>query len=98
MSARLLASFLGVALLAGCGDRNLWARYRAERDLWLARRQVERIQVNPSLAGPEAFDDAIAAFQRVEDRFPLRQWATPERLRNRRARDLATLSAEALIA
>jgi len=98
VSARWLAAAALAMLLAGCGDPDLWARYQAERGFWKARRLVQRIQLNPSLAKPMDYQEAIESFADVERRFPLAQWATPERLRRHRARDVAATSGDAMIA
>ena len=93
--AALLLMLLG---LAGCGDPELWARYQAERGFWQARRLVEKIQVHPSLARASDYQAAIDAFAALERRFPLREWARPERIRSRRARDVAAIGGDARIA
>ena len=99
MRPRFLAAFLALAALAlsGCGSPELWARYRAERQFWQARRRIERIQINPRVAGRREFEAAIAAFRRIVDDFPP-VWAAPGRMGDRRARDVATLSGDALLA
>jgi tetratricopeptide (TPR) repeat protein len=96
--ARFVAAALIALTLAGCGDPELWARYQAERGFWKARRLVQRIQINPSLARPVDYQEAIEGFAEIERRFPLREWASPERLRSRRARDVAATSGDAMIA
>jgi hypothetical protein len=98
VSRRLPAALLALVTLAGCGSPALWARYRAEREFWQARRVVERIQINPRVAGPQEFEAAIAAYRRIVDDFPPAVWAAPERVADRRARDVATLSGDALVA
>lgn len=98
MIARRVLLALALLPLLGCGDPELWARYQAERGFWRARRMVERIQVKPSLASLADYQAAIDAFAAVEHRFPLREWAKPERVRSRRARDVAATSGDALIA
>lgn len=98
MSARRAGAVLVTLLLVGCGQSDLWDRYQAERELWQARRLVERIQVNPRLASRQDYEDAIAAFRGVVERFPLSEWATPQRLKSHRARDVATIAGDALIA
>lgn len=99
MSARRVVASIAIgAALCGCGQPELWARYQAERSFWHARRVVERIQVNPALTRPADYERAIAAFRDVVDRFPLSRWATPERARDRRARDVAGIAGDAWIA
>lgn len=98
MIARQAVAVCALLGLAGCGDRELWARYQAERGFWQARRMVERIQANPSLADPMEYQEAIEAFAAVEQRFPLREWGRPERVRSRRARDVASIGGDALLA
>src|SRR5207247_997037 len=60
-----------VLAAAGCGDPQLWARYRAERDFWRARRLVERIELNPRVARAAEFArPAPAALPRRPGRTP----------------------------
>jgi tetratricopeptide (TPR) repeat protein len=89
---------LALLALAGCGDPTLWARYRAERAFWHARRLVERVQVNPRLVKPRDLDQATAAFRRIADDFPPSIWAGADRIRDPRARDVAMISGDARLA
>jgi tetratricopeptide (TPR) repeat protein len=89
---------VSVLALAGCGDPTLWARYRAERAFWHARRLIERAQVNPRLVKPQDLDQATAAFRRIADEFPPSIWAGADRVRNPRARDVAMISGDAHLA
>ncbi len=77
----LLLAVAASLLAAGCGDADLWARYRAERDFWRARRQVDRIQVNPQLATDQDYARAQRSFAAIPRRFPPQVWARAERAR-----------------
>lgn len=83
--------------VAGCGDRDLWTRWQAERDLWHARRGVERLRINPRLASEADLVRAQEAFRAIERRYPADPWATPERLAHRYGRDVALQSGRAAI-
>ena len=75
-----MAALLGLALLAvGCGDRGLWARWRAERGAWRAQRAVERIEINPRLAGAADWTRADAACRSVTAGFPPDAWSARAR-------------------
>ena len=99
MTARLVACALLLIGVAGCGNGGaLWARYRAERDFWHARRLVQRMQIEPQLATDADFGRALVSFRQIATSFPAARWATPEALRDPVARDVATLSGDAVIA
>ena len=66
-----LASLL---VLTGCGDQALWTRWRAERDLWHARRDVERLQLNPRLATDRDYAGAESRFAEIAERYPASRW------------------------
>jgi tetratricopeptide (TPR) repeat protein len=85
-------------VMASCGSPTLWARYRAEREFWHARRLVERVQVNPSLVKPQDLERAAAAFQHIVDVFPPAEWTRADRLGDPRGRDVAMISGDAWIA
>jgi tetratricopeptide (TPR) repeat protein len=88
---------LVATLVAGCGSSELWSRYGAERLFWRARKQVDRLQLNPSFVTDADYDRAAAAFRRVTNRFPASEWARPERLARPYARDVASLSGRSVI-
>src|SRR5262249_46972627 len=90
--SRVLLFVIASLALSGCGDPTLWARYRAERAFWHARRLVERVQVIPRLVKPRDLDEATAAFQRIADEFPPSQWAGADRVRGPRARGVPRLT------
>lgn len=92
------AATAALIALAGCGDPDLWARWRAERDFWKASREVSRLELEPRLATPEDWRRVAARFRAVAERFPATTWATPEALRRERAREVAALSGRAAIA
>jgi tetratricopeptide (TPR) repeat protein len=95
--AGLLLAMAGL-VLAGCGDPDLWARYRAERGFWRARRLIDRVQLNPGAATAADYAPAAAAFRAVTAGFPAAEWASPGRSRAPLARDVATIVGRAAIA
>lgn len=94
-----VAALLVAALFAaGCGDPDLWARFRAERGTWRIAREIQRITIEPRLASPRDFRRAEAACREVLAAFPAADWAAPERLEDARARDVAAEAGKAAIA
>jgi len=91
------ALLCGALLLAagGCGNPTLWARYRAERDSWHARKLVDRVRVNPRFATPHDYARARAAFEAITRRFPASTW--DRAWRPGTARDVAVISGSAAI-
>src|SRR5205085_2694233 len=77
VNARALfaATALAVAV-SSCGSPSLHARYDAERAAWLARRDVERIRINPRLAAPSDYARAVASYRRIVERHPAATWRT----------------------
>jgi tetratricopeptide (TPR) repeat protein len=76
--ARVWTACAAIAItLAGCGDPALWARWRAERGMWIANRRVERIDLRPSLATDGDWNRAAAAFDAVARAFPVERWSVP---------------------
>jgi tetratricopeptide (TPR) repeat protein len=94
----LLPFLAGLILLAGCGDPDLWARFQAERAMWRANRLIQRITIQPRLATARDYDCAEAACERLVSSFPAAVWATPERLGDPVAREVAVHSARAALA
>jgi tetratricopeptide (TPR) repeat protein len=94
---RLVVVLAAVSAFAGCGDPDLWARYRAERGFWAARRALERIEIQPRLASDRDVARVIAAFRAVSERFPAAMWADPARLDHPYRRDVALLSGRAAV-
>lgn len=82
--------------LAGCGDPDLWARWRAERMLWDAHRQADRVLLRPD--GPRPQDWALLEqhFQRALDAFPAERWV-PLAGSTGPARDVAAASGDAAL-
>jgi tetratricopeptide (TPR) repeat protein len=74
-ATRLLLGFAAAAALGGCGDPDLWERYRAEQAFWRARRLAEGVQLNPQVATNASYDRAIAAFRDIANRYPAARWA-----------------------
>jgi tetratricopeptide (TPR) repeat protein len=88
-----LTVLLGLALLVtGCGDGRLWARWRAERGAWRARRAVERIEINPRLAGAADWARADAACRSVVTDFPAAAWSARVRAGDSMAFDVLEAS------
>ena len=90
------ASLLLLPLIAGCGDPNLWARWRAERALWDAHRQADRVLLRPG--GPAGADWALLErrFQAALDEFPAKRWV-PLAGSAGPARDVAAASGDAAL-
>ena len=82
--------------VAGCGDPDLWARWRAERALWDAHRQADRVLLRPD--GPAREDWALleGRFQAAVDEFPAERWV-PLAGSNGPARDVAAASGDAAL-
>ncbi|MBI1796588.1 MAG: tetratricopeptide repeat protein [Candidatus Eisenbacteria bacterium] len=98
-SAMIAAIGIGaLATLAGCGDLDLWARYRAERGFWQARRRLRAIEIEPRLAAAGDYARAAAAFRAVADAYPAAVWTDPAHLARPVARDVALLSGRAAVA
>jgi len=88
-----VAVLLGLALLAaGCGDGGLWARWRAERGAWRAQRAVERIEINPRLAGAADWARAEATCRSVTTSFPAQAWSARARAGDSMAFDVLEAS------
>lgn len=85
-----------LALLAGCGDADLWARWQAERALYAARREADRVLVHPRGASAADWERVAAAFRVVTTRWPA-AWASPERAHGL-GRDVAFASGRAALA
>lgn len=93
-----VALLLGLALLvAGCGDGRLWARWRAERGAWRAQRAVERIQINPQLAGDADWMQAEATCLSVIRSFPAEVWSARVRAGDSMACDVLEASGRAAL-
>jgi len=97
MRSRLVVLAVVPGLLAGCGDAALWARYRAERELWQARRVAAEIARRGDGAGDAEVERAAAGFRRIRERFPAARWATSGGTRDGAALDVARVSAEAAL-
>lgn len=96
---RSLARTAALALLlaaSGCGDPDLWARYRAEREFWIAERSVNRLFVQPRAARPMDFVRAERAYGQIVQDFPPARWARPGG--SRVALDVAEISGRATLA
>jgi len=85
-------------LLAGCGDPALWARYRAERDLWRARRTVERVALRPAMASPADIARARDALEAISRRYPIARWAPAAARGPGAARDVVLIAGRAQLA
>ena len=95
---RRVAALLSLALLVtGCGDGRLWARWRAECGAWRAQRAVERIEINPRLAGATDWARADAACRRVTASFPAQAWSAGARAGDSMALDVLEASGRAAL-
>ncbi len=93
-----VAALLGLALLvSGCGDARFWARWRAERGAWRAQRAVERIEINPLLAGAGDWARADAACRSVVTSFPAEAWSARVRAGDVMAFDVLEASGRAAL-
>jgi tetratricopeptide (TPR) repeat protein len=93
-----VAVLLGLALLgAGCGDGRLWDRWRAERGAWRAQRAVERIEINPRLAGAADWARADAACRSATTDFPAEVWSKRARAGEPMAFDVLEASGRAAL-
>jgi tetratricopeptide (TPR) repeat protein len=88
---------LGALAFSGCGDPDLWARYRAERGVWQAAQFAAGIERDPRAAAPGDLQRAARSFRRVAEQFPAATWTDAGHLRRPVARDVATLSGRAAI-
>jgi tetratricopeptide (TPR) repeat protein len=85
-------------LAAGCGDPDLWARFRAERGAWQVERELQRIRIEPRLATDADYARAEAACRAVMEEFPREVWADPARIEDPLARDVAAEAGRAALA
>jgi tetratricopeptide (TPR) repeat protein len=89
---------LGLVLLsAGCGEGRFWARWRAERGAWRARRAVERIEISPRLAGAAYWARADATCRSVTTSFPAGAWSARARAGDAMAFDVLEASGRAAL-
>ncbi len=82
--------------LAGCGDPDLWARWRAERTLWDAHRRADRVLLRPDGPRPQDWAMLERRFQKALDQFPAERWA-PLAPGGGPARDVAAASGDAAL-
>lgn len=94
MTRAWLAAGLALAL-AGCGDTDLWARWRADRALYHARRAADAVLARGPSADPAARADAEAALEAIEGAFPATRWGTPPA--SGPARDVALAASRAAL-
>ena len=77
-AARLPCAALVLALVGGCGDPALWARWQAQRSLFRTRALVDRMRAR---GAPDAnFDRSERRFRALLEQFPPEAWApaTPD--------------------
>jgi len=92
--ARTVAAALAVgALLAGCGEQDVWPRWQAERALFHARRAAVKVEARGHDAGARERAAAEARLAAVSAAFPASRWGTPPV--HGPARDVALASAGA---
>ncbi|HET9233771.1 MAG TPA: tetratricopeptide repeat protein, partial [Candidatus Eisenbacteria bacterium] len=71
------ALVLFVLLAAGCGgDTDLNARFEAERALWKANAEVQRLSIRPELVTEATWRHAVAMFAAIPTRYPARGTGT----------------------
>lgn len=83
-------------LVAGCGDADLWARWRAERALWDAHRQADRVLLRPDGPRPEDWALLEQRFRSALEDFPAERWV-PLARSDGPARDVAAASGDAAL-
>lgn len=97
MTRCLRASVLFLALfLGGCGDHELWARWRAERALWSAHREADRVLLRSDGPAPQDWVRLEGLFLSALREFPAERWA-PLAVSGGLARDVAAASADAAL-
>ncbi|MEO5989219.1 MAG: tetratricopeptide repeat protein [Candidatus Eisenbacteria bacterium] len=82
--------------LAGCGDPDLWARWRAERTLWDAHRRADRVLLRPDGPRPQDWAMLERRFHKALDEFPASRWV-PLAPGGGPARDIAAASGDAAL-
>jgi len=86
---------LAALLAGGCGSGPLWARWRAERDLWRADRATHAIAGDPH-AAPAELAGAAARYRKVSEHWPADVWV-PRAVDDSLAADVARVSGRAAI-
>ena len=67
----ILAFAISVTLaIAGCGSSELQDRYTAERMLWRAKREAQRLNLGQQVTQPADIDCAHTAYDAIVRRFP----------------------------
>jgi tetratricopeptide (TPR) repeat protein len=92
--ARTLAGIAAAALIAGCGDRTLWERYRTERALFRIERALDHIRHDPRAVSDKTYARVSARLRAIVDRDPPAVWAKRAQSPGT-ARDVAILSGRA---
>jgi tetratricopeptide (TPR) repeat protein len=95
--SRACGTFAAVAVAAllahGCGDPVLWQRYRIERMLWNARRDVDRL--DPSSVSSDDGHRAERELESIAAAFPARRWVGEHAPRSRYTADVAENAGQA---
>ena len=65
----VLSLLLLVPLLAGCSEGSLSTRYRAERDVWRAQRELDRLNLRPQLTADGEWRALAGTFRGVGERY-----------------------------
>lgn len=79
-TGRIAAGALAALALAvaGCGDRELYERYTAERMFWKAARDARLLQLGQRVVPDTEIESVSRGFQRIVERFPPAEWAPGE--------------------
>jgi len=91
-----LLALVAAALLAGCGDPDLWARWRAERDLFHALRAARRAEAEGAAGDAGARIVAERRLVAIAEAFPASRWGSPPA--GGPARDVALAASRAALA
>ena len=70
-------ALLAAALLAGCGDPDVWARWQAERGLYHAARAVRRAEQRSPADGARERAGAERRLEALLAAFPAARWGSP---------------------
>ena len=87
----LALAFIACASLAACGgDPDLGTRFRAERALWDANAEVQRLSIRPELVSEATWHKAVDMFSAIPTQYPVKG-------KGETATELKTVHAHALL-
>jgi tetratricopeptide (TPR) repeat protein len=66
----LVLVILASALAVGCGDADLGNRFRAERALWNANAEVQRLSIRPELVTEATWRKAVDTYSAIPSQYP----------------------------